>query len=269
MEVAHDEVADQRDDKDGNKAVQQVEVLEHERITQAADHAEPALLRERADNERDGERDPEGSVLGAGALFGELEQRGHGDDQDEQHGYHSGQHAALGHVRLIRTLEGEALLQARNADENADDETGKADERVEVAAAETEHHAQRAAEEGQRADDDERTEHKTHRGGRARAGLEFLARNAHNERAEHETDDLGADILHLCGAVQAAGARNIAQKAGNTESHIRRVAERRQNERSKAHSGTGSDDAQMYFFHFLNSPISFFDTHLAFVEIRR
>ena len=167
------------------------------------------------------------------------------------------QAAALGHMRLIGALEGEALLQARDTDEDTDDEADETDERVEVAAAETEHHTQRAAKERQRADDDERAEHEADRGGRARAGLEFLARNAHDERAEHETDDLRTDILHLRGAVQAAGARNVAQEAGDAEAHIRGVAERRQNERGKTHGGTGNDDAQMYFFHFLQ--FSFFD----------
>ena len=46
----------------GGKTVEQVEILEHERVTQAADHAEPALLRERANNERDDKRDPERRV---------------------------------------------------------------------------------------------------------------------------------------------------------------------------------------------------------------
>ena len=59
------------------------------------------------------------------------------------------------------------------------------------------------------------------------ARLELLARNAHDERAEHEANDLRADILHLCRAVQAHRAGNIAQKARDAEAHVRGVAEHR------------------------------------------
>jgi len=227
VELAHGEVADQRDDEDGNKAIEQVEVLEHERVTQAADHAEPALLRERANNERDDKRDPERRAHRARALFRKLEQRGHGDDEDQQRGHHSRQHAALRLVRFVRALERKALFKARNAEQDTAGEADQADERVEVTATEAQHHAQRAAEERQRADDDERAEHKADRGRRAGARLELLARNAHDERAEHEANDLRADILHLCRAVQAHRAGNIAQKARDAEAHVRGVAERR------------------------------------------
>ena len=64
-------------------------------------------------------------------------------------------------------------------------------------------------------------------GWRAGARLELLARNAHDERAEHEADDLRADILHLCRAVQAHRAGNIAQETRDAEAHVRRVTERR------------------------------------------
>jgi len=66
-----------------------------------------------------------------------------------------------------------------------------------------------AAEEGERADDNERADDEAQRGRRAGAGLELLARHAHEERAEHEADDLRTDVLHLGGAVQATGARGV------------------------------------------------------------
>ena len=54
-----------------------------------------------------------------------------------------------------------------------------------------------------------------------------LAKQRAAERAEHEANDLRADILHLCRAVQAHRAGNIAQKARDAEAHVRGVAERR------------------------------------------
>ena len=125
------------------------------------------------------------------------------------------------------------------------------------AAAETEHHTQRAAEEGERADDDEPADDEAQRGRRAGAGLELLARHAHEERAEHEADDLRTDVLHLGGAVQAAGARGVAQETCNAEAHVGGVAHRRENEGGKTDGHAREDDTPMDLFHFLSTPCSF------------
>ena len=114
-----------------------------------------------------------------------------------------------------------------------------------------------AAEEGERADDNERADDEAQRGRRAGAGLELLARHAHEERAEHEADDLRTDVLHLGGAVQAAGARGVAQEAGDTEAHVGGVAHRRENEGGKTDGHAREDDAPMDLFHFLSTPCSF------------
>ncbi|MFR0798992.1 MAG: hypothetical protein ACLSHJ_09810 [Oscillospiraceae bacterium] len=73
------------------------------------------------------------------------------------------------------------------------------------------------------------------------------------ERAEHEADDLRTDVLHLGGAVQAAGARGVAQEAGDTEAHVGGVAHRRENEGGKADGHAREDDTPMDLFHFLHS----------------
>ena len=58
-------------------------------------------------------------MLGAGALLTELEQAGHGDDQDQQAGHDDGQHAALALPNGIGTLQGKAALEELDADEVA------------------------------------------------------------------------------------------------------------------------------------------------------
>ena len=227
VELAHGEVADQRDDEDGNKAIEQVEVLEHERVTQAADHAEPALLRERANNERDDKRDPERRAHRARALFRELEQRGHGDDEDQQRGHHSRQHAALRLVRFVRALERKALL--RLAMPSRIPPVKPIRPTSALRSPPPRRSTMRSGQPRNASAPMTTNAPSTKRiaGEEPARAFEFLAGNAHDERAEHEANDLRADILHLCRAVQAHRAGNIAQKARDAEAHVRGVAERR------------------------------------------
>ena len=133
--------------------------------------------------------------------------------------------------------------------------SGKTDDRVEVAAGQTQDHTQRAAQKGQRADHDESAEHEPQGGRGTGLGFPFLRGDGHQEAAEDQTDDLRTDILHLGCRMQTDSARDITFKAGDAEAHVGRVAERRQHECRDADDNAGQNDEQILFFHVLFPPI--------------
>jgi len=188
-------------------------------------------------------------VLGAGAFLTELEQGGDGDDQDQQAGHDDGQHAALAVAHGVGPLEREAVFQELDADEDAQREARQAHHSVQVAAAHTQHHAQRAAQEGQRADHDKRAQNKAGGGGRAGLGPEFLSGHGHDERTQHQADDLGPDVLHLGRAVHAHRAGDVPEEAGDAEAHIGRVAQVGQHHGGQTDHRTGDDHDPSDFFH--------------------
>ena len=183
VELIHGKIADERDDKNRREAVEQVEVPQHHGVAQTADHAKAALLRQRADHERDDQRDPERRVHGAGTSLGRLEQRGYGQHEDQKRRHHGRQHAALGDADLVGALEREAALEAGNADEDADKEADETDERVQVAAADTQYHTQRTAQEYQSANHNKSAQEEA--GDRSGAAFwrKFLADHCHDECA--------------------------------------------------------------------------------------
>ena len=117
----------------------------------------------------------------AGTFFGELEDRRSGEPEDEQQHINDREGGAFGERLLIAAAEREALLEEHNAHENAHDEAHKTDKGVPVAAADTDDHTQRAAEEHQRADHNEHAEKEADHRGRAAAALEFLRRDRRDE----------------------------------------------------------------------------------------
>ena len=68
-----DQVHDQRGNENGDKSEQQFELPEKNRITDAADHAQPGALGKPADNQAGQEADPDGRMLcpGTAACFRE------------------------------------------------------------------------------------------------------------------------------------------------------------------------------------------------------
>ena len=135
---------------------------------------------------------------------------------------------------------------------------GQTDQSVGIAAGQTEHHAQRAAEEGLRADHDERAEDKAARGRGAGLCAELLRADGHDERAEHEADDLRADILHLSGAVEAERACDIAQEARDAEAHVGRVSEMRQQDSGQTDDRAGHNDPPTDLFLHCGTPLVIF-----------
>ena len=87
---------------------------------------------------------------------------GHAEQERDQK--RSGEGGALKLALVIGAAQREALLQEEHADEDADDEADEADNGVRIAAAETEQHPQRAAEEDQRADHDGSAENEAEHG---------------------------------------------------------------------------------------------------------
>ena len=255
IEFMQAEIADEDCDENGDEAPQQVQILEHHRVAQTADHADTGFLCQRANNQRDQQRDQERRVLGAGAFLRELEQRGNSQEQDQQADHDSGQHRAVERLGGVVPLKREALADEDRAKEDTGGEAGQTDNGVQIAASQTQHHAQRAAEKGQRADHDECAEHKAERGRRTGSGFPFLRGQRHQEAAEHKTDDLRADILDLGSRMQTHSACDVALKARDAEAHVGRVAERRQHECCDADDNTGQNDEQVFFFHVLFPPI--------------
>lgn len=96
--------------------------------------------------------------------------------QQHQQGHHQhGEGHALHHGLLIGAAQAEALFQEHDADEDADDKAHQAHHGVEIAAADTDDHAQGAAQEHQGADHDEHGHDEAGHGGGAALGLELLA----------------------------------------------------------------------------------------------
>ena len=246
-----DGVANQNGDDDAAERGQQTEFLEHDGVTNAADHAEAALLRQRADDQTDAEREQDGSVHGAGAFLGECEEaagdQGENEAADEQDREEQAFHGAL----FIGSAEAEVVLQEEDADQDAEDEAHQADDRVQVAAADTDDHTQWAAKEDQRADHDRCAERKADEGGAAGLRLEFLADECHDAGAGDDTDDLWAEVLDGRCAVELQGAGDVTQEAGDAEAHVGRVAELHQKDGDHADQQpcAAEDQGFSFFLH--------------------
>ena len=87
------------------------------------DHADTGFLCQRANNQRDQQRDQERGVLGAGALLRELEQRGNSQEQDQQADHDSGQHRAVERLSGVVPLKREALADEDRAEEDTGSKT--------------------------------------------------------------------------------------------------------------------------------------------------
>ena len=90
MEIAGDEVADEYHHENGDEADEQVDILQHDGVPDAAHHAQAGLLGQRADDQGENQRNEEGGVLGAGAFLGKFEQGGDCQHQNQQNRHHDG-----------------------------------------------------------------------------------------------------------------------------------------------------------------------------------
>ena len=202
---------------------------------------------------------------GAGAFLGELQQLGRGHQQHQQNDHHAGEHQALTLSDRVGPAQGEALLQKDNAHQNTGDEAQQTGHGGQVAAAQTDDHAQGAAQEHQRADHHEQAQHKAAGGGGPGTAPELPGGHGGKQRAQHDADDLRTDVLHLGGAVQAQSARDVTLEAGDAEAHVLRVSGGGEDQGGYAHHHAGQQDQPVVpqptvFFHFKISPPVFSDS---------
>ena len=192
-------------------------------------------------------------MQGAGTGLGEAQQPGARQQQDEKDHHDAGEHQALPGGERPGAAQGEALLQEDDANQDAAQEAQKASNRRQITAAEPQDHPQGAAQEDQGAHHHHKAQQEAHGGGGAGTGTELLRGESGAEGAQHEADDLRPDVLHLPGAVEADGARDIPQEAGNAEAHVAGVAVGRQHQGGDADDHAGEQDHAV-----LPEPVGFF-----------
>ena len=186
---------------------------------------------------------------GAGPIFADLEQgreqqkRDAGDDQ--QHG----QHRPLRRAQGIAALQGKAPLQEQGPYEDAQGEPQQGHQRVQVAAAQTEHHTKGAAQEHQGPDHDEGAQQESGRGRRAALGAELPLHQGHDHGAQYEADDLRPHILDHRGGMKPQRTGDIPLETGDTEAHVRWVPQRAQGQGGDTHRHAGQYDHPIDFFH--------------------
>ena len=110
-----------------------------------------------------------------------------------------------------------------------------------VAAAEAQHHAQRAAQKDQCTDHHNGTQQKTHHRRRTSGRAILFGCHGNQERAADKADDLRAEILNGCSGVQFERACRVADETGHADCHVGRVARHGQkhDQKSDDHTGQG------------------------------
>ena len=189
-------------------------------------------------------------MLGAGATarFGEEDEGGRRHQQDEHHHLDGGEDHAVQLGLGIGALQGVAPLQEEHTGQDAQHKAQQAQQGVQVAARQTQDHAEGAAQEHQAAHHHEEAQHKSGDGCAAALGGELLLAQGHDEAAQHQADDLRPDVLHGGGTVQAQTAGGIPQEAGDAEAHIGGIAEKDQQRGNDADDQSGDDDLDSFAF---------------------
>ena len=248
VEVAEGHVADQRGGENRRKGQQQAGLPEQHEVTDAAHHAQAGALGDGAHDEARRQTDEQRRVLGAGAFLREVD-KGRGQRQQHQQRRHDGgQHGALGGGQAVGAAQGVALVQEEHAAQDARHEAGQPEQRVAVAARQTQNHAEGAAKEHQAADHDEEAQHEPGHGSAAALGGPLLTHQREDQAAQHQTDDLRPDVLHGGGAVQAHRTGDVPYKAGDAEAHVGGVAQQHQHCRNDADAKARRQRNGKFFF---------------------
>ena len=189
-------------------------------------------------------------MLGAGAAarLGEAEQRGGGHQEQEQHHLEDGEQPALQSGKPVGAPEGIPPVQEKYPGQNAADESTQAEQDVQIAAGQPQDHAEGAAQEHQAADHDEEAQHEAGQRGAAAPGGELLPGQGQQKAAQHQSDDLGADVLHRGGGVETKGSGGVPQEAGDAEAHVDRIAEEHQQGCEDTDDDAGQNDAGGFLF---------------------
>ena len=253
MEVAGGDVADGGQNDQSDEAADQRPILEQDHVTQTANHAQTGTLSDGTDDQAGSQSSEQRSAHGAGAALRELQQHGESHQQDQQSHVDAGHGNTFQLALLVSTAQGEALLQEDDADQDTGDEAQQTDNGVQIAAGDTQSHTQGAAQEDQSAHHDAEAQHKTGQGRRTAAGGEVLLDQSDDKGANHQTDDLGTDVLDDSSTVHTDTAGDVTDEAGDAEAHVLGVAQHHQC------NGDGTNDTAAnqqisFFFHFSYLP---------------
>ena len=211
-------------------------------------------------------------MLGAGAAarFGEKDEGGSRHQQDKHHHLNDGEDHAVQLGLGIGALQGIAPLQEEHTGQNTQRKAQQTQQGVQVAACQTQDHAEGAAQEHQAAHHHEEAQHKPGDRSAAALGGELLLDKRHAEAAQHQTDDLGPDVLYGGGTVQTQTTSGIPQEAGNAEAHVGGIAEKDQQRSNDADDQSGDDDLNSFAFDihvgFFSSLYSILPYHTTIVD---
>ena len=247
---AQNQVADQGAGEDGHKAQQQLALPEEGHIADAAHHAQAGALGQSAHHKARDQADQDGSMQRAGACarLGEEDEGGSRHQQHQHDHLHRREGCALQHRLFKGAAQRVAPVQEHNTHQNARHETGQPQQRVQIAARQTQNHAEGAAQKHQAADHHKEAQHKAGQRGAAAPGGKFLLGQCHGKAAQHQTNDLRPDVLHCARPVQAQCARGVPQKTGDAEAHVHRVAEEYQRRRNDADDQPRDHDCDLFLF---------------------
>lgn len=249
MEFSCDQVSDDAENNNGKETEEHIEILEHDGVTACRDRAEARSLCQRADEQTCDQRCNDGRMQCTRATAGFRCGKNRGNEQGckEQNQHHGRQYAAFRQRLRVGSLKGESFAKPERPDKNTENETNKADDGIQIPAADTEHHAKRAPQEHERADHYEDGDDKAEHRRRTAARLEFALDRRHDHCAEHKADDLGTHILYRACGMEFCGARNIAKEARDTETHIAGIAQHRQNHRNCADQSADANYGPSFF----------------------
>lgn len=105
MELLRHQIADERNEEDSYKAGQQLEVTEHDGVTDAAAMHRRERCASAADDHGQGQSQPDRRVLRAGACLAELEDDGDRQEQQQDDRHADGEDDALERDGVIGALE--------------------------------------------------------------------------------------------------------------------------------------------------------------------
>ena len=246
-------------------AGEQGEVLNQKHIPQSPGHTQAAALGHSSHRQAGHEGDRPEGVHGARAGFRKFQQLGGQKEQPQQKDHHAGKDKPLTGLDGVGPAQGKSLFQKKYPRQDARQKAEKPGHGGQVAAAQTDDHAQGAAQEDQRANHDEQPQDETGGGGGACPALELMEGQGGHHGAQHDADDLGAHVLHRRGAVEAQSSSDVPLEAGDTEAHIFGVAHGGEQQGRGPHHHAGEDNqsipAQKAIFLHKTVPTPFLVSH--------
>ncbi len=232
FELPQDEIDSQRRENEGDESRQQVRLPEQDEVTDGAHGAESTPLGEKPDEETKDERDGQGRMQRSRTLHTVKEHpalglAGYlGEDQHEQQQarHEERQHPARRGVGPLGASEIVPPFQEQRPDPDAEAKAQQTENGIAVAACQTERRPPGASQKNERPDHGENAEYKADDRRGAESGAELPEEGGRRQGTENKSHDLGTDILHQIGPVQAKGAGDVPLEAGDADPHIAGIA---------------------------------------------